>query len=234
MNEAPPPPPLEPATAARLHARPTSGPRPAATSGQSSIRLTNGRDALLYVPARYRPDVPAALVVSLHGAGSTAERGMAIMAPLADEFGTIIFAPQSSGPTWDVLSGFGPDVAAIDAALADIVLRYTIAPARYVLAGFSDGASYALSLGLSNGDIVTHIISFSSGFMFPAGLMGMPRIFMSHGTNDPMLGIDMTGRIMSQQLDQVGYDVRYLEFEGVHTVPDDIRRAAFEWLFDRG
>ncbi len=31
--------------------------------------------------------------------------------------------------------------------------------------GFSDGASYALSLGVPNGDLFTHIVAFSPGFM---------------------------------------------------------------------
>lgn len=32
-------------------------------------------------------------------------------------------------------------------------------------AGFSDGASYALSLGLPNGNLFSHIVAFSPGFM---------------------------------------------------------------------
>jgi len=34
--------------------------------------------------------------------------------------------------------------------------------------GFSDGASYALSVGITNGDLFTHVIAFSPGFVAPA------------------------------------------------------------------
>jgi len=47
--------------------------------------------------------------------------------------------------------------------------------------GFSDGASYALSLGLTNGDLFTHVIAFSPGFAAPAEQRGRPRIYVSHG-----------------------------------------------------
>ena len=38
--------------------------------------------------------------------------------------------------------------------------------------GFSDGASYALSLGAANGDLFTHIAAFSPGFMRPPVSVG--------------------------------------------------------------
>jgi predicted esterase len=40
--------------------------------------------------------------------------------------------------------------------------------------GFSDGASYALSLGLANGDLFTHVLGFSPGFMRVPRHVGRP------------------------------------------------------------
>ena len=55
----------------------------------------------------------------------------------------------------------------MDQAVHHVFERYSIDPGRIGLAGFSDGASYALSLGVANGDLFTHIMAFSPGFMRP-------------------------------------------------------------------
>jgi len=54
--------------------------------------------------------------------------------------------------TWDVILGqYGPDIAFIDSALAQTFSRYAFDP-NHIAVGFSDGASYALSVGITNGD----------------------------------------------------------------------------------
>ncbi len=55
--------------------------------------------------------------------------------------------------------------------------------------GFSDGASYALSIGLTNGDLFTHVVAFSPGFASPVTYTGKPPVFVSHGTHDEVLPI---------------------------------------------
>jgi phospholipase/carboxylesterase len=87
------------------------------------------------------------------------------------------------------------------------------------LGGFSDGASYALSLGLTNGDLFTHLIAFSPGFMAPGGEVGRPRCYVAHGTRDAVLPIDRCSRRLVPVLERAGYAVRYHEFDGPHTVP---------------
>jgi hypothetical protein len=54
-------------------------------------------------------------------------------------------------------------------------------PTRLAVGGFSDGTSYALSLGLTNGDLFSHVLAFSPGFAVPARRRGRPRLFLSHG-----------------------------------------------------
>jgi phospholipase/carboxylesterase len=66
---------------------------------------------------------------------------------------------------------FGPDVDYINRSLQHVFERYTVDPNRLGIAGFSDGASYALSLGLPNGDLFSHIIAFSPGFMRPPSVV---------------------------------------------------------------
>jgi predicted esterase len=206
-------------------------PPPSAAVGLQTVPLTNGREGLLYVPATYDANQPDPFMVALHGAGSTAQRGLDRIGALAEAFGTIVFAPQSADRTWDLILGeYGPDVAAINSALAEIFGRYAVDPARVALAGFSDGASYALSVGTANGGLFTHIIAFSPGFAVPSGREGNPHIFISHGTQDTVLPIGVTSRMLAPMLQMAEYDVDYLEFDGPHTVPEHVLRAAYEWL----
>jgi len=80
-------------------------------------------------------------------------------------------------------------------------------PKHLALGGFSDGASYALSLGMTNGDLFTALMAFSPGFSRPAANRGKPRIFVAHGRQDQILAIDATSRPIVRSLKKDGYDV---------------------------
>jgi predicted esterase len=187
--------------------------------------------ALLYVPAGYRGDAPVPLVLSLHGAGGNAQHGLSPLRALADEAGFALLAVGAAGRTWDVIvDGFGPDVEAIDEALAHVFGLVAVDPERLTVSGFSDGASYALSLGITNGDLFTHVLAFSPGFMAPASQHGAPRIFISHGTADQVLPISRCSRRVAPALQHAGYEVEYREFAGAHSVPADVAREAVGWM----
>ena len=214
----------------RLLARPRPV-REAAQRGRQPLRLDGKRDGLLYVPAGYRVDRPAPLALMLHGAGGNAHHGLSLLQHFADEAGLILLAPDSRRQTWDViLGGYGPDVRFIDQALGHTFDRYNVDPTHIAVGGFSDGASYALSLGLANGDLFTHVIAFSPGFMASARQTGLPRLFISHGTGDQVLPINVCSRRIVPQVKRAGYDVRYREFDGPHTVPPEIVREAVDWF----
>src|SRR5215216_6573336 len=214
----------------RLLARPGQ-PTETVSPGLHPLGLDRDRDALLYVPAGYRADQPAPFVLSLHGAGGDATSGLYPLRDLADETGLILLSPAARQSTWDVIrGGYGPDVAFIDRALTAAFARCAVDPELLAVAGFSDGASYALSLGITNGDVFRHVMAFSPGFMAPADQRGEPRIFISHGTKDQVLAIDRTSRRIAPQLARAGYEVQYVEFDGPHTVPPEIARQALEWF----
>ena len=199
--------------------------------GLHPLGLADQRDALLYVPAGYRPDQPAPFVLSLHGAGGDEQAGLYPLRELVDGAGLVLLSPASRGATWDLLrGGYGPDVAFIDRALTEAFTRCAVDPTRIGVGGFSDGASYALSLGITNGDLFRHILAFSPGFAAPADERGSPRVFVSHGTHDEVLPIDVCSRRIVPLLRRAGYDVTYCEFDGGHTVPPDIAQEAVEWL----
>jgi predicted esterase len=219
-----------PAATGRLLARPTT-PAEFVSSGLHRLGLDPERDAILYVPEGYRPEEPAPFVLSLHGAGGNAAAGLYPLGELADEYGCIVLAPASRGQTWDIiLGGFGPDVPFLDQALTAAFARCAVDPERLAVAGFSDGASYALTLGVTNGDLFRRIIAFSPGFIAPVELHGDPRVFIAHGTEDEVLPIDLTSRPLARLFTRAGYDVTYLEFDGGHTVPPPVAREAMSWF----
>jgi phospholipase/carboxylesterase len=96
--------------------------------------------------------------------------------------------------------------------------------------GFSDGASYALSLGITNGGLFTHVLAFSPGFMAPTRQPDSPKIFISHGNRDEVLPIDACSRGLVPALESSGYEVLYREFPGGHTLPPAIRKEALGWF----
>jgi phospholipase/carboxylesterase len=118
----------------------------------------------------------------------------------------------------------------INRALGRIFELVSVDPHRIAIGGFSDGASYALGLGLANGDLFSKIIAFSPGFLPPAPRVGKPAIFVSHGDEDRVLPIDRTSRRLVPALKKDGYDVSYREFQGPHTVPVGIARETIDWL----
>ena len=186
----------------------------------------------LYVPVGYELGRPAAAVMLLHGAGSDSHAGLAPLLGLADDTRLILLAPDARGRTWDLILGqHGGDVALIDSLLGEMFERLAVDRSRLALGGFSDGASYALSLGIANGDLFSHLIAFSPGFARPAlRRRGRPAIYVSHGMFDRVLSIDRCSRRIVPQLRDAGYDVRYREFAGAHTVPAEIAADALEWL----
>src|SRR5206468_12957999 len=122
-------------------------------------------------------------------------------------------APQSAGGTWDLIEGqLGPDVDNVERMLDWAAARFAIDPRHRAIGGFSDGASYAISLGLANGELFDAVLAFSPGFAAGPAVRGKPRVFVSHGTRDAVLPIDRCSRTLVPRLRRLGYDVTYVEF----------------------
>jgi len=209
-----------------------------ATARTGRIRVDAGsstRGGLIIVPASYDRAQPLPLLLLLHGAGGSAERITTLLAPALDSARMIVVVPDSRGVTWDFIRGpFGPDIAFIDSLLHDVVARYRVDSSRVMVAGFSDGASYALSLGLSNGDLFSRVVAFSPGMAGVVAAHGRPALFVSHGTRDPILSFEHTSDRIVPQLHAAGYDVTFREFDGTHTVSPAIAREAVRWLLSSG
>ena len=214
----------------RLRARVIENPAGATKPGVIPLGLRKDRDVLLYVPKAV-PD-PAPLVLYLHGATGNERQGVRRLGDLAEEFGFLLLSPASEETTWDAIhAGYGPDVRLIDQALEKVFSLRRVDPAKIAVCGFSDGASYAIGLGISNGDLFRAVIAFSPGFV-PSGVerVGRPRILISHGRQDQILPFENTNGQMLPLLKRAGYDVTFREFDGPHTVPPEIARGAMEWF----
>ncbi len=221
--------------------RPLDVPAPAAAApspGVHPLGLGGRRDGLLLVPPPARAEqpptdgaTPVRLLVALHGAGGGAQQMLDLLAGAAAEHGLVVLAPDSRSTTWDVImGGYGPDVEFLDAALARAAALLPLDAAALAVSGFSDGASYAISLAVANGDLFGRALGWSPGFAAPLVSHGSPRFYVSHGVRDRVLPIDRCSRRLVPRLRSSGYDVVYQEFPDGHEVPAQIIEDSFRWL----
>lgn len=214
----------------RLTARPRFGASPALATGALGLG-SGGRDGVVQVPDVAPPAAGLPLLVFLHGATQNGAGMLRRVGAVADKLGIAVLAPDSRGTTWDGIRGdLGEDVAFLNVALERVFARLPIDPARVAIGGFSDGASYALSLGLANGDLFPKVVACSPGFLIQAPAQGRPRLFVSHGVADTILPIDQCSRVIVPRLRSMGYDVTFREFDGRHELPPPIATEALAWM----
>lgn len=201
--------------------RPRHAPAPAGVHALDGLPGT-----ALVVPPQVRDEVP--LLVFFHGAGGSAQDTLHRVQEQVSAAGALLLAPTSAASTWDLLTdGLGRDVAALDVALEQVFAGYQVGPVAF--GGFSDGGSYALSLGLAHGDLAQAVLAFSPGFAAPPEQVGAPRVWISHGRTDTVLPVARCGRRVAGVLRDGGYEVAYEEFDGGHVMPPHLLAAALRW-----
>jgi phospholipase/carboxylesterase len=216
-------------TDGRLTVRPHPGVVTSLKSGPLGLGA-DGRDGAVQMPSMIpRGKVP--LLVFLHGATQNGAAMLRRVGPAADQAGVALLAPDSRGTTWDAIRDeFDGDVAFLNRALEFVFGHVDVDPARVAIGGFSDGASYGLSLGLANGNLFPRVVACSPGFVIQAPAEGRPRFFVSHGTSDQILPIDQCSRVIVPMLRSRGYDVTFREFDGRHELPSAIASEALRWV----
>ena len=134
----------------------------ATQTASAGLQKLSGRNGLLYIPTAHAEPLP--LLILLHKAGGSPSEwfsGEGSYAHYADKGRFIILAPESPGLSWGTgPKNWGYDYIAINRALEEAFARCAIDRNRLAIGGFSDGASYALSIGLANGDVFRYIIAF--------------------------------------------------------------------------
>lgn len=213
----------------RFRPRPASG---RIDAGDGPLGVGTDRDGVLYVPDIAERGAPC--LVLLHGAMGTGRRELRAVVAAADRYGVVVVAPDSRGATWDIIfmQQFGPDIEFLDLVLEHVAVHLDVDMDRLALGGISDGASYALSVGLANGDVFGSVIAFSPGFAVVPAPHGEPRVFVSHGVHDPILPIDTCSRRLVPSMADAGYHVTYAEFDGGHEVPPPVADRAFRWWLE--
>jgi phospholipase/carboxylesterase len=184
-----------------------------------------GDGSLLYVPKSYRPGKPMPFALTLHGCCSEARGGLNLWFRLAKRNGIILLAPDGGG-SWSGAEG------RIDDGLQEVFSRYAVDPGHIAVVGFSAGAGYALTLGLANGDLFTHVVAHSPGGFYQAAPQGEPFIFIAHGTDDQTIPIDASSRQIVPDLRKDGYQVRYVEYPAGHRPQPHIMQRAVAWFLD--
>lgn len=215
-----------------LHARPL----PARTT------LKIGESFLANSAVAYRPREPSngpfPLIVVLHGSSGYPPHFLQSLEPEAKRRGAILLAPHSLGRTWDVLMNAaagrdpwtGRDTERLDQSLADLFSRAEIDRSRIVLLGFSDGASYALSLGPANPQLFSAVVAMSPGAaVMPGRAEPAQRMFVAHGRSDRILPFANTDRELVPALRQRGASVTFRPFAGDHAVDRMVLAEALEF-----
>ena len=197
----------------------------------TAATLRPGETLLAKGAVAYRPRSAAAgplpLIILLHGASGYPQHFLQSLEPIADRRGAILLAPHSRGATWDFIKNVGErrdpwrgaDLIRLDQALTDLFGRAQIDPNRVVLLGFSDGASYGLSLGLANPQLFSAIIALSPGFAVPPNRIDQAqRVFVAHGRNDSILPFENTDRSLIPSLREGGANLLFRPFAGDHQI----------------
>lgn len=187
-----------------------------------------------YVPEYYQPDREWPLVVALHG-GSGSGRGF-IWSWLRDARGSgaILVAPTAVGRTW-ALTGPDPDTPNLEMIVEAARGRWRIDAGRILLAGMSDGGTFAYVSGLGPSPF-THLAPCSAAFhpmlaamADPGRLRGLP-IHIIHGTRDWMFRVEMA-REAAIALERAGARVTYREVADLgHAYPRELNSDILAWL----
>jgi phospholipase/carboxylesterase len=191
----------------------------ACSAGVHTLSLGSGRTALMRVTPRGDKERRALLLV-LHGAHGSASDALTAFRGGWNAHGLVLVAPAARGSSWSVERGSGEDLAAIGHALTQTYARCAIDARRVGIGGFADGATAALSLGMTNGRLFRAIIALSPGRVSKQTAVGRPRIFVAAPTGGGLV----------PTLRREGYAVAFRPFADGHDVSETLSRAAVRWF----
>ena len=194
--------------------------------------------AVLLTPSEIDPSRRYPLFTVLHGAGRQNEMLVKACRGEPDRRQAFFLVPRSVDPTWDlIVGGERKDLGFLEFAYDLIYRRYPIAADRQVLIGYSDGASYALSLALSNPRLFEAALCWAAGFVVldrdnVAEDDPKPRVYLEYGTHDELFAFDRVALPMKETLEQAGYGVEFSVDEGGRHWPSGTFQAeALDWYF---
>lgn len=194
--------------------------------------------AVLLTPDEIDPRAAYPLVTVFHGAGRQDEMLAKVFGEAPERHQALFLIPRSVLPTWDLIAGGGrADLDFLEYAYDLICRRYPVDGKRQALMGYSDGASYALSVGLSNQRMFDAILCWAAGFTLvdrnafdPEA--PKPRIYLEHGTHDELFPFEKIAVPIRRNLEQAGYEVTVsVDQGGRHWPSSTFHSEALEWYF---
>jgi len=222
-----------------LRVEPTD-PGPGVVSAPGGLVTISNEGTLghLLLPESIDPTRAYPLVTVLHGAGRQDELLVRAYQHEPARRDALFFIPRSTYPTWDLLVGEDrPDLDFLEHAYGEIYRRVRVDDRRQALIGYSDGASYALAVGLSNPRLFSAVMGWAAGFVvFESAAISpsdpRPRILLEHGTHDPVFPFEQVALRNCAILRRLGYEVELRVDEGgVHWPSRAFQAAALDWFF---
>ena len=206
------------------------------------VQLEKGEArGVLLTPEEIDPNRRYPLFTVFHGAGRQDEMLVKACRNEPEARQAFFFIPRSVAPTWDLIAGGeGEDFEFLEFAWDLIYRRYPIDSDRQCVIGYSDGASYALSLALSNPGFFDAAICWAAGFVvMDRRAVGQPsrrtRIYLEYGTHDELFGFKEVALPMRERLETAGYSVEFSVDEGGRHWPSgDFQPQALDWYFNSG
>lgn len=209
------------------------------------VRLEQGAgSAILLTPDEIDPNRRYPLFTVLHGAGRQDEALAKGYRDEPERRQAFFLIPRSVEPTWDLIASEGrPDLDFLEYAYDLIYRRYPVDPLQQVLIGYSDGASYALSVGLSNCTMFSALMVWAAGFLVVDPQTAAqfresipeprPRIYLEYGTHDELFDFEQVAVPMRDNLSKSGFDVTFSVDEGGRHWPSGtFHSEALDWYFE--
>ncbi|MDG2333543.1 MAG: hypothetical protein P8Q97_04895 [Myxococcota bacterium] len=206
------------------------------------VKVESGdSQAVLLTPPTVDPEIQYPLITVFHGAGRQDEWLVKACQGAPEARQAFFLVPRSREPTWDLIAGGDgqPDLEFLEYAWDLIFRRYPIDGTRQVLMGYSDGASYALSLVLSNPGFFDAALCWAAGFaMMDRSAVGnqekRTRFYLEYGTADELFSFDQVALPMRENLERAGYEVEFSVDEGGRHWPSgSFQGEALDWYFGR-
>lgn len=211
-------------------------------SPEGFVRIEHGpHRAVLLTPDDIDPEERLPLVTVFHGAGRQDEMLVKACHGEPQRRRALFLVPRSLDATWDLITGRGQaDLEFLEHAWDLVYRRYPVDADRQVLMGYSDGASYALSMALSNPGVFDAALCWAAGFVVvdrsSIGRPGRkPRIYLEYGTHDELFPFEQIALPMRDDLRKAGYELEFSVDEGGRHWPSGTFHAeALSWYFDGG
>jgi predicted esterase len=218
------------------HKRPEPREEPSPTG---FVRIEHGgSSAVLLTPEELEPGRSYPLVTVLHGAGRQDELLVRACRDEPRKRRALFLVPRSLHPTWDLIAcDERPDLDFLTYAYDLVYRRYPIDAARQALLGYSDGASYALAVGLSNPHVFRAVMGWAAGFLaidaahLPPDAP-KPPVLLEYGTHDELFPFERVALPMRATLEQLGYRVEFrVDQGGRHWPSGSFQSEALDWFF---